>query len=740
MPLIQGPRFGDSAVPDDLFIEAMAATSEISLITDARQDILYVSDSFTAITGYRREEILGKNCRLLQGPGTDPETRLEIRRSLLSGQPFQGEILNYRKDGSAFWNALRISPLRSGTDEVSHFVSVQRDISTRMALLEQLRVQALHDDLTGLPNRAAINELLTQLFAESQQADITAAVGVIDLDDFRIANNTLGHAAGDRVLREWAVRMQSALNEGDFLGRMGGDEFLLVLRKVRRRRSLKDLQVTLDRLHATVTRPFSSDGVDTFIGMSMGLALVPEDGTDAATLLRHADEALYEVKSRKAGRNLWWQLSPGSTPAASPSDASDGSVDGSGSGSASPSGGTAGTAGPDSDPDTGTGRAGSGATAGPASSPDAGSPAGFAAGFAAAEQAAPAAVAEPVAQPATRAPGGPRTLAMAGRYRSALRDGGLRVHGQPVIDLVNGRVQFFEALARLQLPDGRLVAPAEFLPHFDAADLDELFVQVLDTGLGQLRDWDERGDSFNISINLAPSTLLDPGTPNRIVQALDRHGVAPDRLSFELLETQSVDWDIQRRALDQLVELGVDLAMDDLGAGYSSLKRLSSLPFSALKVDRGLLSDIRRKPAETLSLIATLIQMGRDFGMKVVVEGLEDDGMAEAVTVLGAGLGQGYHFSRPLPLERAAEWARTFRMDINRGNFRTYLGALAYHWRFARLGSPHPLTLPGCPLTAFLQQQDAPGDVARWHAQHHEGQVAPAGSGRLLVDWLAERV
>ncbi len=219
-------------IPQELLARALAATSEISLITDAEQKILHASRSFATITGYAEAEVLGSNCRMLQGPGTAPEAVQAIRSALSRGEVFYGDILNYRKDGSPFWNALKITPLLNDAGQVTHFVSVQRDISTRMALQEQLRFQTTHDQLTGLPNRAALDSHLGKVLEPDGGSRPAVAVGVINLDRFKQLNNTLGHETGDAVLAEWTARMQAALQEGEFLARMGGDEFVLVVENV----------------------------------------------------------------------------------------------------------------------------------------------------------------------------------------------------------------------------------------------------------------------------------------------------------------------------------------------------------------------------------------------------------------------------------------------------------------------------------------------------------------------------
>lgn len=672
-------------IPQELLSRALAATSEISLITDAEQKILHASRSFTTITGYAEAEVLGSNCRLLQGPGTAPEAVQAIRSALSRGEKFYGDILNYRKDGSPFWNALKITPLLNDAGQVTHFVSVQRDVSTRMALQEQLRFQTTHDQLTGLPNRAALDSHLGKVLEPDGGSRPAVAVGVINLDRFKQLNNTLGHETGDAVLAEWTARMQAALQEGEFLARMGGDEFVLVVEDVPEPEAPQRLADVLQRLGQTMEQPFHAAGADTTgtdaagtdaaitITMSAGLVLSPRDGVDMRTLLRNADAALKVSKSQATAPLLRWHLD-----AADPADRT----------SAKPAGTVA--------------AAGTGSETRPA--PDVASAADVA------------------------------------TYKDRLFNGGLEMFMQPAVDLRDGSVYLFESLARLRLSDGTFVPPAAFLPHLGAGEVDLLFRLGLDQALGRLAEWETPGEPLKVSVNLAPSTLLVPGCRRFIEETLDAHGIAPQRLVLELLETETMDSEILSGPLNALVEMGVGLAMDDLGAGYSSLKRLSLLPFTSVKIDRDMLTGLRSNPLETLSLIATLIQIGRDFDMTVVAEGLEDRALTEAVAVLGARYGQGYHVARPMPGPEVPQWLAEFAARPAELRIRTALGALAYHWKYLRLGSPHPAGVQDCPFSGYLDFRGGQrGDVDRWHAQQHTASRS-TGASRMIVDWLIREI
>ncbi|WP_297484527.1 EAL domain-containing protein, partial [Ferrovum sp.] len=268
-------------------------------------------------------------------------------------------------------------------------------------------------------------------------------------------------------------------------------------------------------------------------------------------------------------------------------------------------------------------------------------------------------------------------------------------------------------------------------------------------GLEWVRECRGRGFDFPLSINLSPSTLLHPSCVQWVEEALRKNEIAPAQLTLELLENQEVDQSMVDEAITQLERLGVKLAIDDLGAGFSSLKRLASLPFDVIKVDQAMVRDIFSEPLKILSLIRTIIQIGYDLERVVIVEGVENESVLEAVTLLGAHYAQGYALARPMPKEELVPWVGRPQKPVPTGNpLRTYLGALAHHWRYMqRVGKRRELgnhmTLESCPLTHFLRQKGLEGSaVAQWHAQVHETNLAEIRqqASERLKDWLVEQV
>ena len=326
-------------------------------------------------------------------------------------------------------------------------------------------------------------------------------------------------------------------------------------------------------------------------------------------------------------------------------------------------------------------------------------------------------------------------------YRHELFSGGLSMYMQPVFDLTTGRPVKVEALARLVRPSGEVVTPGFFLPSLGDAELDRLFRSGLDAALAWIPRWEAKNLQLDISINLPPGTLRDPDCPRWVEDALRRHRVDPKRLTLELLENREIELKTQDEAIERLIRLGVRLAMDDLGSGFSSLQRLATLPFDNIKVDQGLLKRIHVAPLHTLSMIGTIIRMGQDFERVVIVEGLEDPGMVEATRILGATFGQGYALARPMPADRILKWSRTVHPSLSPGSITTFLGALSYHrWVHGLPAAPVSPDIDQCPLSAFLSRvaKEDPRGI-RAHERFHKNSPNDS-SGRELTDWLVERI
>lgn len=296
-------------VTESLLAQALETVSEGSLITDAERNTIYSNSAFTNITGYTRDEIVGTNCKFLQGPETSPDEVQRIRDALNEGRVFQGTLLNYKKDGAPFWNHLTITPLHNAVDgRVTNFVSVQRDVTDIMDERERLSYEASHDALTGLANRQGTRRLVRQALQRASERGDAVAIGVFDIDHFKQFNDAHGHPGGDEVLIEFGRRVSGALRRGDHVTRTGGDEFALILSDLDPARVNEQLDEITRRIRSALAPALTLEsGAEVLLTSSMGLAIFPDDGIDRRSLYAAADRALYRVKERR-GSDDWWEL------------------------------------------------------------------------------------------------------------------------------------------------------------------------------------------------------------------------------------------------------------------------------------------------------------------------------------------------------------------------------------------------------------------------------------------------
>ena len=278
------------------------------------------------------------------------------------------------------------------------------------------------------------------------------------------------------------------------------------------------------------------------------------------------------------------------------------------------------------------------------------------------------------------------------RWRQAFYDDGLEMIFQPVIDVQTGEPTHLEALARLYLPSGEEIMPNMFIPWLNDGQIMRLFEQGLNQSLDCLSTLEKRtGRRLSVAVNLPMSVLIDPATPGHIRSALDRHGIGAGRVTLELLEQGDTGLEPGELALpmQRIGDLGVNLAMDDLGSGYNNLLRLRSLPFNTVKVDQGMVRAAQHEPARVLTFIASMIQMAHALELRTVVEGLETPDLIEATALLGGQLGQGYAIARPMHADKLAEWIKGFDFGIDPLRPRTALGAMAALWGLRTLGRAH---------------------------------------------------
>lgn len=278
------------------------------VIADARQPgypLVYINPAFERITGYSAKEMLGRNCKVLQGEGSDKRAIEQIRNGLRKERDVQTTIRNYRKDGTPFWNDLYIAPVRDQKGELTHYIGIQNDVTARKEQEEKVAWHATHDSLTSLPNRSLLEDRLKQGFLFSRRYKKTLAVMFIDLDGFKPVNDSMGHSVGDALLRAVAERLQNTIRDGDTLARFGGDEFVIVLPNAG---SEEDINEIAERFLFAIAEPYRVAEKELTLTASIGISLGDEDMEDPRVLIQQADMAMYKAKRRGNNNFEWYTL------------------------------------------------------------------------------------------------------------------------------------------------------------------------------------------------------------------------------------------------------------------------------------------------------------------------------------------------------------------------------------------------------------------------------------------------
>jgi diguanylate cyclase (GGDEF)-like protein len=429
----------------------------------------------------------------------------------------------------------------------------------------RLTQQALQDPLTGLPNRVLFLDRLNVALDRSRRTGLAPAVMFLDVDAFKAVNDSLGHAAGDRLLRELSRRFGELLRPMDTVARLGGDEFTFLFEGLS---GDGEAVVIARRIAEAAAKPVALSGGDREISVavSIGVAMLDDPTVEIEDALAGADTAMYRAKSLGGGRAELFHL-----------------------------------AGEESEPST---------------------------------------------------------LPLdAAALRSALDAGELRVHYQPRVS-IDGQTGLvgFEALVRWHHPDRGLIAPDEFMGLAEDSELAiELGDWVIGQALGQIRRWRQSRPGMTISVNLSPRQLLDPDLAGRLRARLRDDLTDPAVLCLEIAETSILsDPPAAARALADLHEVGIRLAIDDFGRGPASAQTLRDLPLDMLKIDRSVVSRLNGANPDG-SLVQAVVALGHELGMSVVAEGVETDSQLARVRDLGCDGAQGFLFSRPVPEDAVAE-------------------------------------------------------------------------------------
>jgi diguanylate cyclase (GGDEF)-like protein len=431
------------------------------------------------------------------------------------------------------------------------WVATHEDITEQRRSEARIAYLAHHDALTDLPNRILLNEHLKQACAGIEEGK-SVAVLCLDLDRFKEVNDTLGHAAGDALLRAVAERLRACVHEHDTVARIGGDEFAIVQTNAPQPNSATALAA---RVIEVLTKPFEIEGHQILIGTSVGISVAPDDTCNASDLLKNADLALYQVKGQGRGSYRFFEL------------------------------------------------------------------------------AMDAAMHE--------------RRQMEIDLRRALVDDAFELHFQPILNLEHDRVTEFEALVRWRHPAHGMIPPSVFIPLAEEIGLIGGIGQwVLDAACTEAAKWPQ---AISVSVNLSPVQFKKGDLVEVVARALAKSKLAPNRLELEITESVLLEnTDEILATLSRLRNLGIRVAMDDFGIGFSSLSSLSRFHFNKIKIDKSFVHGLG-KSDHSAAIIEAVATLGARLDMTTTAEGIETVDQLAWLRALGIIEVQGYLIGRPRP-------------------------------------------------------------------------------------------
>ncbi len=528
---------------------------------DATGKCTFANKSAQKMLGRTEDELLGKEIIKLMCQEKPDGQCLPLHESRISSLFLSGQGCTvddeqmYRENGASFPVEYSSYPIKN-SGNIEGAVITFSDISERKRAENRLYHLANYDDLTELPNRNLFMDRLHQAITRSKRGNKQMALVVIDLDQFKKINETLGHEAGDQVLQEVSLRLSDCLRKCDSIARLSSDIFAITLESIGK---ADDIHQIVKKLLENISKPFNLTRHEIYITSSAGISIYPTDGTELSILQRNAEAAMY--KAKEEGRNSYQFYK---------TEMNEKSY---------------------------------------------------------------------------------QRMMLENSLRLALDKNEFLLHYQPQVDLSDGKIFGAEALLRWQHPKLGLVSPADFIPTLEETDLIiPVGEWVLKTACQQLKDWQSSGafQNLRISVNLSSRQFARPGIVDTIRKVVQETGIKPHLLEIEITES-TIMHNIQTTidSLKAISAMGIRVAIDDFGIGYSSLAYLKRFPIDTLKIDRAFIRDLTID-SDDEAITSLIVAMARSLKLDVIAEGVETNNQLLFLKNTGCNYIQGFLFSKPL--------------------------------------------------------------------------------------------
>ncbi|MFF7872423.1 aminotransferase class I/II-fold pyridoxal phosphate-dependent enzyme [Streptomyces qaidamensis] len=534
-------------------------TSDVILILEDDDTIRYASPSARSVFG--TEDLVGGLLSELVDPADRERAAEELAAVRERGSRAGHDHWWVRGPDGRVEVEVRFSDFRDERT-VSGLVVTLRDVTEQRRLEQELTRRAFHDSLTGLPNRTLLLERIERALLRGRRESTLTCLLFIDLDDFKLVNDTMGHRAGDHLLIAVGDRLSQTLRRTDTAARLGGDEFAVLMEDAKQP---LDAELLAAQVIQTLGRPFDLADESVPVSASVGVATA-RDSTDAEQLLGHADLALYAAKA--AGKRQWRRF-----------------------------------------------------------------------------------------KPLLRSRMVERHD-MQSELARAVADKSFALRYQPVVDITAGEVVGFEALLRWPHEHRPPIAPQQFISLAEeTGHISPLGSWVLENAVSDIAGLQQLpGPSHPpyVSVNVSARQFRDAGFIEQVGQVLSTPGLEPGSLQLEMTETVLLQSDDRlQTVLHTLKQLGVHIAVDDFGTGFSSLRYLQDFPIDVLKIDKSFIDNIARD-AQQVALVEGIVRIADTLGLQVIAEGIENTAQRDLLAGMGCRFGQGFLFARPMTVEQSA--------------------------------------------------------------------------------------
>jgi len=535
------------------------------VITDSRKKILSVNSAFTDIFGYSEEELLGKEPIIVTSFSQDAVFYKKMWHSLLTKDRWAGKIYNRTKDGKTIPIWLTISIVRDKENKIQNFIAIYTNLKGIIEMEEKAEYLAYHDSLTKLPNRTYFEERISDILKFAKINKNRVAVLFIDLDRFKVINDTLGHYVGDGMLIELAERLKNVLKKDDVLARIGGDEFVVILNDLKEK---KEAGRVAGEILSVIRESIKVQDYHLNTTASIGIAMYPDDGENRNEIIKHADSAMYYAKDKGKDNYKFYTAQLSLDVEA--------------------------------------------------------------------------------------------RLDLEQELLYALERGELLLHYQPQYYLKNGEISGAEALLRWKNEKLGWISPEKFIPISEETGvIVAIGYFVFEEACREYMRWEEQGLNIDsISINISSLQFREDNIFEKFKNIILKVGIPAHKIEIEITERFIMEYSTTNLTiLEDLRNIGCKISIDDFGTGYSSMSYMKELALDSIKIDKSFIMDLPGDLHDT-EVSKAIIALSKSLGYQVVAEGIETLEQEEFLRQHHCDIGQGFYFAKPMRSDAFIEFVK----------------------------------------------------------------------------------